>query len=54
MPNGKPADSALRQQFLQDLQRLWPAIKGSLAEVRKPCIRRDCPACARACQGVCS
>lgn len=47
MPNGRPSDSALRQQFLQDLQRLWPAIKGSLAEVQKPCIRRDCPACAR-------
>ena len=37
----------LRQTFLQNLQKLWPAIKGSLAEVRKPCIRPNCPACAR-------
>ena len=29
------------------LQRLWPALKGSLAKVRKPCIRPNCPACAR-------
>ena len=40
-------DSALRQNFLRQLQKLWPAIKGSLAQVRKPCIRPDCPACAR-------
>jgi hypothetical protein len=26
---------------------LWPAIKGSLAQVYKPCIRKGCPACAR-------
>jgi hypothetical protein len=26
---------------------LWPAIKGSLARVYKPCIRKHCPACAR-------
>ncbi len=25
---------------------LWPAAKGSVAEVRKPCIRPGCPACA--------
>jgi hypothetical protein len=29
------------------LQALWPALKGSLAKVRKPCIRQHCPACAR-------
>ena len=34
------------QQFFQQLQRFWPAIKGSLAQVRKPCIRSHCPACA--------
>lgn len=28
-------------------QALWPALKGTLAQVRKPCIRKDCPACAR-------
>ena len=26
---------------------LWPAIKGSLAQVHKPCIRKTCSACAR-------
>lgn len=28
------------------MERLWPAIKGSLAQVRKPCIRKNCAACA--------
>jgi len=32
-----------QEQFLA----CWPALKGSLAQVRKPCIRPDCPACAR-------
>jgi len=31
--------------FLDELARLWPLAKGSLAEVRKPCIRPACPAC---------
>ena len=47
MPNSSSADSALRQDFWRQLEKLWPAIKGSLAEVRKPCIRPNCPACAR-------
>ena len=47
MPQSKSSDSALRQNFLHQLEGLWPAIKGSLAEVRKPCIRPSCPACAR-------
>ena len=47
MKHPKTPDSALRQKFLRQLQRLWPAIKGSLAQVRKPCIRPNCPACAR-------
>ena len=29
------------------LQELWPAVKGSLAKVNKPCIRKHCPACER-------
>ena len=28
-------------------QALWPALKGSLVKVRKPCIRKHCRACAR-------
>jgi hypothetical protein len=47
MTQPKFSDPALRQSFLQHLEKLWPAIKGSLAEVRKPCIRPNCPACAR-------
>ena len=27
--------------------RLWPALKGSLAKIYKPCIRPDCPRCAQ-------
>lgn|SRR3974377_798486 len=47
MPNSKSSDAALRQNFLRQLEKLWPPIKGSLAEVRKPCIRPHCPACTR-------
>ena len=41
------SDSNLHRHFLRQLEKLWPAIKGSLAEIRKPCIRPKCPACAR-------
>src|SRR2546430_1325028 len=47
MTNPISLDSNLRQRFLQQFEKLWPAIKGSLAEVRKPCIRPNCPACAK-------
>lgn len=30
-----------------EFQALWPALKGSLAKVYKPCIRKNCAACAR-------
>src|ERR1035441_5304012 len=46
MAHSKSTGSALRQNFLRQLQKLWPAIKGSLSEVRKPCIRPNCAACA--------
>jgi len=39
--------SPVQQRFLKQLLPLWPALKGSLAEVRKPCIRPNCRACAR-------
>lgn len=35
------------QRFREKLLRCWPALKGSLAEVYKPCTRPTCPACAR-------
>jgi len=34
-----------QQAFLDELAKLWPLAKGSLAAVRKPCIRANCPAC---------
>jgi hypothetical protein len=37
--------SAEQGAFLGELAGLWPLAKGSLAEVRKPCIRENCPAC---------
>jgi hypothetical protein len=43
----KPSPSPVQPLFLKKLLSLWPALKGSLAEVRKPCIRPNCPACAR-------
>jgi len=36
-----------RKKWNEQLQPLWPALKGSLAKVYKPCIRKNCPACAR-------
>jgi len=31
--------------ILGQIQALWPAAKGSVSEVRKPCIRPNCRAC---------
>lgn len=39
--------SALKQQFFKKLLPLWPVLKGSLAQVYKPCIRPNCPVCAK-------
>lgn len=35
-----------RDRFLAQIASLWPAAKGSVAEVRKPCVRAECKACA--------
>lgn len=35
-----------QKRFLSQVAALWPAVKGSLAQVRKPCIRPNCPTCA--------
>jgi hypothetical protein len=32
-------------KFLKEVARRWPVAKGSLAEVRKPCVRPNCRAC---------
>lgn len=47
MPTEDRFDSELRRCFYEQLHALWPALKGSVSEVRKPCIRPNCPACAR-------
>ena len=39
-----PASSP--ELFARKVISLWPALKGSLAQVRKPCIRLQCRACA--------
>ena len=39
--------SPAQQKWQRQLASLWPAAKGSLAKVYKPCIRENCPACAR-------
>ncbi len=40
-------DRPARKKWQEQLAALWPALKGSLAKVYKPCIRKNCPACAR-------
>ena len=47
MKSKKRRPSPLQDRLRQQLLSLWPALKGSLAQVRKPCIRPNCPACAR-------
>jgi hypothetical protein len=43
----KNIHSPARKLLRKKLMALWPALKGSLAQVHKPCIRPNCPACAR-------
>src|SRR5688572_11919998 len=43
----KMSKTSSSEQVLNQLTGLWPALKGSLAKVRRPCIRPNCPACAR-------
>jgi hypothetical protein len=43
----KKIDSALARRFREKFLICWPALKGSLAQVYKPCIRPNCTACAR-------
>jgi len=47
MPASSHIDSEVRKHFHEQLLALWPALKGCLSKVRKPCIRPNCPACAR-------
>jgi len=34
------------KEFMKKIEALWPLAKGSLAQVRKPCIRPNCRACS--------
>ena len=43
----KKLSSPLQQRFRDRILTWWPALKGSLALVYKPCIRPNCPLCAR-------
>lgn len=43
----KHLTSPASQRLWNKLQACWPALKGSLAQVHKPCVRPNCPACAR-------
>lgn len=43
----KSTEQGVEKRFREKLLRFWPALKGSLAEVYKPCTRPNCPACAR-------
>jgi len=42
----KHLNSTIQSRFWKQLQGYWPALKGSLALVHKPCIRPNCRACA--------
>ena len=34
------------QEFMRTIAGLWPLAKGSLSQVRRPCMRKQCRACA--------
>ena len=38
-------NSSIQRRFWKQLQACWPALKGSLALVHKPCVRPHCRAC---------
>lgn len=40
-----PASHDLGELLVQ-IRKLWPAAKGSVAAIRKPCVRPECKACA--------
>lgn len=42
---GNYSEESDMEKFLKELARRWPVAKGSLAEVRKPCMRPNCRTC---------
>ncbi len=47
VPADRHLSSDLQKHFHEHVLPLWPVLKGCVSEVRKPCIRRNCPACAQ-------
>ena len=43
----KKIKTTLPKDFLREIKAHWPLAKGSLAFVRRPCIRTNCSACQR-------
>jgi hypothetical protein len=41
----KARPKAPQEAFVQAVSALWPVAKGSVALVRRPCMRANCPAC---------
>ena len=41
-----PQTPGQQEAFLDEVAGLWPLAKGSVSEVRKPCVRKGCKACA--------
>ena len=37
----------VRRWFLSAMEKMWPVAEGSLSLRRSPCIRENCPACAK-------
>lgn len=46
MKNTGVSSNGDRTAFLAEVGGLWPAAKGSVAEIHKPCVRSGCRACA--------
>lgn len=47
IPADRDVSPNIQKHFQDEPLALWPGLKGSLAEGRKPCIRQNCAACAR-------
>jgi hypothetical protein len=45
MKTFKQTEGGKKKKILAELEKLYPIAKGSLAEIRKPCVRPNCPAC---------
>ena len=43
---GRKSEAA-RRAFMEQMTQLWPLAKGSISQVRKPCTRKGCRACAQ-------